>query len=66
MLEAILQVRPSNEQQVIEEDDRRIINKCMILNVMYIYILLIYFFLVIDSIRHRITVLRKKVELSEP
>jgi serine/threonine-protein kinase ULK/ATG1 len=38
MLEAILQIRPS-EEITIEEDDRRIINKCW-----YTYILFSIFF----------------------
>ena len=40
MLEAILQVRPSDEV-TIEEDDRRIINKCMVFYTLN-YLLLIY------------------------
>lgn len=63
MLEAILQVRPKDEV-TIEEEDKRIINKC---NLYFIFfILFIHFFLlVIDSIRNRIIVLRRKMEASE-
>ncbi|KAI7899255.1 kinase-like domain-containing protein [Cokeromyces recurvatus] len=67
MLEAILQIQPNHKEQVIiEEEDRGIIHKCKSIHI-YIYTcrnrytyINTYHILVIDSICHRIIVLRKK------